>query len=136
MAGVGLATAMPASRVDIVASADAGQPPAYPDDVRPKPLPFDPTTVCGLSPALLRAHHEHHYTSAVHRLNLVRRQVGRLERHGPPLHLASLKRDELVAANAVVLHELYFDNLGPDGRPGPVAWDAGRIAAYCTWQPA
>src|SRR5207249_1713073 len=30
---------------------------------------------------------------------------------------AWLKREELIAANSMILHELFFDGLGGDGRP-------------------
>jgi Fe-Mn family superoxide dismutase len=49
-----------------------------------------------------------------------------LPKDAPPYQLGSLKREELVASNSVVLHELYFANLGGNGHPdGDVARGLG-----------
>ena len=40
----------------------------------PKPLPFDPKTLTGLSERLLISHHENNYTGAVKRLDAIREQ--------------------------------------------------------------
>jgi Fe-Mn family superoxide dismutase len=99
----------------------AGLPPAYRGEHQPKPLPFDPAKLRGLSEKLLRSHHENNYTGAVKRLKLIQRQIGQLPKEAPPYQMGALKREELIAANSMVLHELYFENLGGDGMP------SGRI---------
>lgn len=91
-------------------------PPAYRGSHQPKPLPFDPAKLRGLSERLLRSHHDNNYTGAVKRLNLIQQQLGRVPKDAPPYQVGSLKREELIAANSMVLHELYFENLGGDGK--------------------
>ena len=93
-------------------------PPAYRGTHEPKPLPFDPAKLRGLSEKLLRSHHENNYTGAVKRLNLIQQQLGHLAKDAPPFQTGSLKREELIATNSMVLHEFYFGNLGGDGKPG------------------
>ena len=93
-----------------------GLPPAYRGDHQPKPLPFDPAKLRGLSEKLVRSHHENNYTGAVKRLNLIQPQLGQLPKDAPPYQTGSLKREELIATNSMLLHEFYFGNLGGDGK--------------------
>jgi Fe-Mn family superoxide dismutase len=82
-----------------------------------QPLPFDPSRSPGLSEQLLRSHHENNYSGAVKRLNAIRAELGRLAFAATPgFHLNGLKREELVAANSMLLHELYFGCLGGAGQ--------------------
>jgi Fe-Mn family superoxide dismutase len=77
----------------------------------------------GLSERLIRSHWENNYRGAVKALNAVERRLAVLfsEEDLPPYVYGDLKREELVRTGSVVLHELYFDNLGGDGRAnGPV----------------
>jgi Fe-Mn family superoxide dismutase len=94
-----------------------GLPPAYRGDHQPKPLTFDPATSRGLSEKLLRSHHENNYTGAVRRLNLIQQQLGQFPKDAPPYQTGSLNREELIATNSMLLHQLYFGNLGGDGKP-------------------
>lgn len=91
-------------------------PPVYRGNHQPKPLPFDPGKLPGLSEKLLRSHHENNYTGAVKRLNLIEQQLGQLPPEAPPYQTGSLKREELIATNSMLLHEAYFGNLGGDGK--------------------
>src|SRR5215475_2648213 len=91
--------------------------PAYRGNHQAKPLPFDPTKLRGLSEKLLRSHHENNYTGAVKRLNLIQQQLGQIPKEAPPFQTGALKREELIATNSMLLHELYFGNLGGDGKP-------------------
>src|SRR5262245_35103840 len=104
------------------AMADTGNAAAaYRGDHQPKALPFDPAKLRELSEKLLRSHHENNYTGAVKRLNLIQQQLGQLPKDAPPYQTGALKREELVATNSMVLHELYFGNLGGDGKAsGPI----------------
>ena len=47
-------------------------------DARIQDLPFDPTTLKGLSEKLLRSHHQNNYSGPVKRLNAIRAQLGGL----------------------------------------------------------
>ncbi len=52
------------------------------------------------------------------RLNLIQQQLGQLPKDAPPYQIGSLKREELIATNSMLLHEFYFGGLGGDGKPG------------------
>ncbi len=92
------------------------KPPAYRGEHAIKPLPFDPTKLKGFSEKLLTSHHQNNYGGAVKRLNLIQQQLGALPKDAAPYQVGSLKREELIASNSMVLHELYFANLGGSGR--------------------
>ncbi|WP_114973753.1 Fe-Mn family superoxide dismutase [Rhodoferax ferrireducens] len=80
-------------------------------------LPFDPAALSGLSEKLLRSHHQNNYGGAVKRLNAIRTQLTGLSPSAAPgFMLNGLKREELMATNSMLLHELYFGSLGDDGR--------------------
>ncbi len=80
-------------------------------------LPFDPTTLRGLSDKLLNSHHQNNYGGAVKRLNALRGQLaGTSFASAPGFLLNGLKREELIATNSMLLHELYFGSLGSDGQ--------------------
>jgi Fe-Mn family superoxide dismutase len=90
-----------------------------------KPLPFDPKTIKGLSEKLLVSHYENNYSGAVRRLNTLTTQLTELDFSKAPVFLINgLKREELIAANSMILHELYFDGLGGDGAPSGALADA------------
>jgi Fe-Mn family superoxide dismutase len=92
---------------------------------RVKPLPFKPSRLDGLSERLLVSHYENNYGGAVRRLNAIEDELARLDPAAAPGFLLNgLKREEIVAANSMILHEVYFDALGGDGA-GP----AGELAA-------
>src|SRR6478735_7672454 len=105
---------------------------------QPKPLPFDPTKLNGISEKLIRSHHENNYTGAVKALNLVEQRLSALakEKDLPPYIYGDLKRQELIRTGSVVLHEKYFDNLGGNGKADGSArkliekWFGG----YETWE--
>src|SRR5215813_4051237 len=98
-----------------MAADTAPKPPAYRGEHVPKPLPFDPTKLKGLSEKLLVSHHDNNYAGAVKRLNLIQQQLGSLPADAAPYQVGSLKREELIATNSMILHELYFANLGGTG---------------------
>jgi len=81
-----------------------------------QPLPFDPAKLKGLSEKLLTSHHQNNYGGAVKRLNLIQQQLGEMPKDAAPYQLGALKREELIATNSMILHELYFGNLGGDGK--------------------
>jgi Fe-Mn family superoxide dismutase len=84
----------------------------------PKPLPFDPKTVPGLSEKLLVSHHDNNYVGAVRRLGQIRGEIGGLDMAtAPGYRLNGLKREELIAWNSMILHELYFAGFGAPVRP-------------------
>lgn len=85
-------------------------------DARPMELPFDAAGLKGLSERLLRSHHQNNYGGAVKRLNAIRTQWRDLPvSTAPGFQLNGLKREELMAHNSMLLHELYFSSLGGNG---------------------
>lgn len=80
-------------------------------------LPFDTGALAGLSARLLESHHQHNYGGAVKRLNAIRDELAGMRfATAPGYQLNGLKREELIATNSVVLHELYFASLGGHGQ--------------------
>ena len=87
---------------------------------QPKPLSCDPARVRGMSERLIVSHYENNYCGAVRRLNLIEEQIAGLDPATAPGFLINgLKREELIATNSMILHELFFDGLGEPGEPGP-----------------
>jgi superoxide dismutase, Fe-Mn family len=83
-----------------------------------KKLPFDPKSIKGLSEKILVSHYENNYTGAVKRLNAIAAQLAQTDFATAPVFVVNgLKREELIAANSMILHELYFDGLGGGGAP-------------------
>src|ERR1700752_55646 len=108
-----------------VALADAGEPrsaaaqapgPA-PSGANPmtyaiKPMSFDPQKIKGLSEKILVSHYENNYTGAVKRLNAITEQLAGLDYTKAPVFVINgLKREELIATNSMILHEVYFAGL-------------------------
>jgi Fe-Mn family superoxide dismutase len=84
----------------------------------PKKLPFDPAKVKGFSEKLLVSHYENNYAGAVKRLNAIAAQLVGLDVAAAPVFVVNgLKREELIAANSMIIHELYFDSLNGEGDP-------------------
>jgi Fe-Mn family superoxide dismutase len=84
-----------------------------------RPLSFKPPRLNGLSQCLIDSHYENNYGGAVRRLNAIDRQLAALDpAPAPNFLLNGLKREQLIAANSAVLHEIYFDGLGGSGEPG------------------
>jgi len=85
-------------------------------DARLQDLPFDPVALSGLSHRLIASHHQNNYGGAVKRLNAIRAQLSSTSfATAPGFQLNGLKREELIATNSMLLHELYFGSLGGDG---------------------
>ncbi|HLN98845.1 MAG TPA: hypothetical protein VK208_10320, partial [Pyrinomonadaceae bacterium] len=84
-----------------------------------KPLSCNPSQLKGLSEKLIVSHYENNYTGAVKRLNAITEQLAVLDFATAPVFVINgLKREELIAMNSMVLHELYFESLGGGGDPG------------------
>ncbi len=117
---------------------------AAPATVMVRPLLLKPQWMNGLSERLLVSHYVNNYGGAVRRLNAIRARLAALEwARTPVFEINGLKREELIAAGSVILHEVYFDSLGghgsnpPTGREEPPAdlaraleRDFGSVAAW------
>lgn len=81
-----------------------------------KTLACDPSKLVGLSEKLIMSHYENNYGGAVKRLNAITAQFTSLDPASAPVFvLNGLKREELIAANSMILHEIYFGSLGATG---------------------
>lgn len=124
---LGVAAATTVLAANIPGSASAQTPAAATPATGPytiKPLPFDPKSIKGLSERILVSHHDNNYAGAVRRLNTIHAQWRALDVATAPVFTVNgLKREELIAMNSMILHELYFDGLGAGGAP------AGNLAA-------
>jgi Fe-Mn family superoxide dismutase len=107
----------------LAAAATAAPAPAQPAGAgafTPQPLPFDPKAVPGLSEKLLVSHHDNNYVGAVKRLGAIRADFGKLDpASAPGFAVNGLKREELMAWNSMILHEVYFAGLTPGAAPSP-----------------
>ncbi len=107
-------------------------------DARTQALPFDPATLRGLSEQLLNSHHRNNYGGAVKRLNAIRAQLATTSFASTPgFELNGLKREELIASNSMLLHELYFASLGGDGQtmePAMVLALAASFGSVDRWR--
>src|SRR5437763_3810864 len=89
------------------------------------PLYCRPWTLQGMTPRLIESHYELNYGGAVRRLNAISDELAALDPGTTaPEIIHRLKRDEFVALNSMLLHELYFASLGGDGRAVPEAMAA------------
>ncbi|MEX3934232.1 superoxide dismutase [Paraburkholderia phymatum] len=87
-----------------------------------QPLTCDPSRLAGLSEKLITSHYENNYAGAVKRLNAITAQLAEIDVSTAPVFvLNGLKREELIAANSMVLHEIYFESLGAsEAMDGPL----------------
>ncbi|CAN5224456.1 Fe-Mn family superoxide dismutase [soil metagenome] len=103
-----------------------------------RPISFKPPRLKGLSARLLASHYENNYGGAVRRLNAILDDLAANDPAAlPGFRLNGLKREELIATNSMLLHEVYFDSLGeggggdPDGPLGEaIARDFGSLARW------
>src|SRR3982751_1088414 len=127
-------------------SSSSFQPAGTPATVAIRPLLLKPHRMNGLSELLLVSHYENNYGGALRRLNAILARLAGLDwARTPVFEINGLKREELIAAGSVILHEVYFDSLGgkgdnpPTGLAGPpmglaqaLERDFGSVMAWCT----
>lgn len=114
-------TAVALSATDASSAAPMASPAIY----TPKPLSLDPRSIKGISEKVLVSHYENNYLGAVKRLGAIRAKLAELDfAKAPNFEVNGLKREELVALNSAILHELYFDSLGGGGAPSGALLDA------------
>ena len=89
-----------------------------------RPLLLKPQWMNGLSERLLVSHYEIDYGGALRRLNAIRARLADLDwARTPTFAINGLKREELMAASSVILHEIYFESLGGHGDNPPTGLD-------------
>jgi superoxide dismutase, Fe-Mn family len=86
------------------------------------PIHTRPWLLNGLSLRLIESHYENHYGGALRRLNAITEQLESLDFDDAPAHVVNgLKREQLIALNSTLLHELYFASMAfGDGKPTDV----------------
>src|SRR5438874_8981000 len=93
-----------------------------------RPLSCDPKKLKGLSEKLIVSHWENNYGGAVKRLSAITAQLASVDfATAPGFLINGLKREELIATNSMILHELYFAGLG-EQETGPGAALAEALA--------
>lgn len=103
-----------------------------------KSLGCDPQRIKGMSEKMIVSHYENNYGGAVRRLNLITEQLAEIDFATAPGYLINgLKREQLIAANSMVLHELFFDGLGDESAPsaelmGAIIRDFGSYERWRT----
>lgn len=111
---------------------------AFAQNHQPKPLPFDSASLNGLSQRLIDSHWSNNYGGSVRALNETKRRVADAlaDRDLPAYIYNDLKREHLMRTGSVVLHELYFENLGGNGRPDDAArtWLASAFGQFDRWE--
>jgi Fe-Mn family superoxide dismutase len=115
--GVGAVAASTTVLAATPALAQANQPTgAKAMPYQAKPMSFDPKSISGISEKVLVSHYENNYVGAVKRLNAIGTQLAELDfAKAPNFVINGLKREELIASNSMILHEIYFDGLGGGG---------------------
>jgi superoxide dismutase, Fe-Mn family len=137
LAATVLAEAAPATK-HTPSSSRTKAPPALGKHA-PVPLPFKAGGLTGISEKMITSHHDKNYAGAVKNLNKVEVELAALKADAPGYLVAGLREKELTYGNSMVLHELYFGNLGGNGkRSGALesrlsgefgAWEAQARAA-------
>ncbi len=104
----------------------------------PVPLPFDAKGLRGISEKLIQSHWENNYVGASKALNTVRGRLTQAlgDSNTPPYVYTGLKREQSIRTGSVVLHELYFANLGGDGKaPADMRSKiSGSFGSYDKWE--
>ena len=81
------------------------------------PIHCRPWLLNGLSQRLIESHYENNYGGAVRRLSAIADKLAAIDfTTAPGFDLNGLKREELMAMNSSLLHELYFACLGGEGK--------------------
>jgi Fe-Mn family superoxide dismutase len=73
----------------------------------------------------------------VKRLNAIEEQLAELDyASAPNFVINGLKREQLIAMNSMILHEVFFEGLGEQSEPGPVLHEilARDFGSYERWR--
>ena len=96
------------------------------------PIPRKPYALNWLPERLIVSHYERDDGAAVRSLNALRDRLAAMDPSSViPAEMRALKREELSVMGSVILHELYFVNLGGDGKIPAVVTAA--LAATPRW---
>lgn len=111
---------------------------AFAGNHKPAALRFDPAKLNGLSEKLIRSHWDNNYQGSVKALNMIERRLAAAmaDKDFPPVVYGGLKREELHRTGSVILHELYFEQLGGNGQPTAAIRDAlaASYGSFGAWE--
>ena len=102
-----------------------------------KPLLCDPGRIRGMSGRTIVSHCEYNFGGAVKRLNLIEEKLAGLDYASAANFLINgPKREQLIAMNSMILHEVFFEGLGDESEPGPALKEAlaRDFGSYERWQ--
>lgn len=102
-----------------------------------RPLSCDPSRIRGMSERMIISHYENNYGGAVKRLNLIEEKLAELDFvDAPGFQINGLKREQLIAANSMILHEVFFDGLGDESDPSAALKEAlaRDFGSYDRWR--
>jgi Fe-Mn family superoxide dismutase len=140
-AGSAIALVAAASAAADARAAEGAPPPpaqAFQANDTLRPLPFDPAKLQGLSEKMLRSHWENNYGGSVKALAAVKKRLAQAQgdKDMPPFVYNDLKREHLIRTGSVVLHEIYFENLGGSGKVGTKEREAIGLAfgSFDSWE--
>lgn len=135
-AAAGAASLSFAATAPALASQNIVPAPAFAGQHQPKPLRFDPAKLSGLSERLITSHWQNNYQGSVRALNTIEHKLldALADPDFPPPAYSGLKREELHRTGSVVLHELYFEQLGGNGRPAGDVVEALAPAFGGAWE--
>lgn len=103
--------------------------PAFAGAHQIRPLPFKASSLDGISEKMIVSHHENNYGGAVRNLNKVEQELAKVTPETPAFVVGGLRQSELQFRNSKRLHEVYFANLGGNGRRSG-AIEAALASAY------
>lgn len=87
-------------------------------EIKPRPLSFNPKKLNGISEKLILSHWENNYIGSVNALNGVNKKLKEAfaAKDTPSFVIGGLKREQLFRTGSVVNHDLYFENIGGNGK--------------------
>lgn len=88
------------------------------NEIKPRPLSFNPKKLNGISEKLIVSHWKNNYVGSVKALNGVNKKLKEAfaNKDTASFIIGGLKREQLFRTGSVVNHDLYFENLGGDGK--------------------
>src|SRR5438270_11878392 len=102
-----------------------------------KRLSCDPAKIKGMSEPLIVSHYENNHGGVVKRLNLIEEKLAELDyAKAAGFLINGLKREQLIAMNSMILHELFFNGLGDQSEPGSALRNAlvRNFGSYERWR--
>ncbi|MBI2801041.1 MAG: superoxide dismutase [Gammaproteobacteria bacterium] len=137
-ATVAVMAALPTTGNAVSKEAQLSDIPAFRSAGVLKPLPFDAAKLSGISERLIRSHWENNYGGTVKALVTIKQHFADslANQDTPPFVYNELKREHLLRTGSVVLHELYFENLGGDGEADATTRQrlADEFGSFDTWE--